>query len=121
MSFAHLLSDRGLRRRGFPAVRISTWSRRLAISNRWLKHGRRWKVAPPGPPMCFRPIWCSAWAKHYAKPGSPNELCILTGYQDGALVFVWPLMKTRNGPFTVLRWMSEPFAQYGDVLLAQAS
>src|SRR2546422_933964 len=59
--------------------------------------------------------WCSAWARHYAKPGSPNELCVLTGYHDGALVFIWPLMKTRSGPFAVLRWMSEPFAQYGDV------
>jgi CelD/BcsL family acetyltransferase involved in cellulose biosynthesis len=62
--------------------------------------------------------WCSAWASHYAGPGSPNELCVLTGHQDGALVFLWPLMKTRTGPFTVLRWLSEPFAQYGDALLA---
>jgi CelD/BcsL family acetyltransferase involved in cellulose biosynthesis len=65
--------------------------------------------------------WCFAWARHYARLGSPNELCILTGYQDGALAFVWPLMKARTGPFTILRWLSEPFAQYGDVLLASGA
>jgi CelD/BcsL family acetyltransferase involved in cellulose biosynthesis len=65
--------------------------------------------------------WCSAWARYYAGPGTPNELCILTGYRDGALVFIWPLMKSRTGPLTVLRWLSEPFAQYGDVLVAPGS
>jgi CelD/BcsL family acetyltransferase involved in cellulose biosynthesis len=62
--------------------------------------------------------WCTAWAHHYAGPRATNELCIVTGYQDGALVFVWPLMKAHTGPFTILRWLSEPFAQYGDVLIA---
>ncbi len=43
---------------------------------------------------------------------------MLTGYQNGGLVFVWALMKSKLGPFTVLRWLSEPFAQYGDILIA---
>lgn len=62
--------------------------------------------------------WCLAWARHYAKSEHGIEPCVVTGYQDGVLVFLWPLMKVRKGPFTLLRWLSDPFAQYGDVLVA---
>lgn len=62
--------------------------------------------------------WCLAWARHYAKPEYGIEPCVVAGYQDGELVFLWPLMKVRKGPFTLLRWLSDPFAQYGDVLVA---
>ncbi|CAN5363223.1 GNAT family N-acetyltransferase [soil metagenome] len=65
--------------------------------------------------------WCAAWSRIYAAPGSCNELCVLTGYDQGELVFVWPLMKTRLGPLRVLRWLSEPFAQYGDILVSPAT
>lgn len=61
--------------------------------------------------------WCLAWARVYVRPEHGSEPCVVTGYQDGVLVFLWPLMKVRNGPFTVLRWLSDPFAQYGDVLV----
>lgn len=61
--------------------------------------------------------WCMTWMRIYAKPGSGIEPCVITGYQDGALVFLWPLMKVKDGPFTILRWLTEPFAQYGDVLV----
>jgi len=62
--------------------------------------------------------WCLAWSRHYAKPEHGIEPCVVTGYQDGALVFLWPLMKVRKGPFTLLRWLSDPFAQYGDIVVA---
>lgn len=61
--------------------------------------------------------WCLSWARLYMKPGHGAEPCVITGYQDGALVFLWPLMKVRSGPFTVLRWFTDPFAQYGDILV----
>ena len=62
--------------------------------------------------------WLTCWAKIYANgPQSPG-LCIITGHQDGQLVFAWPLMKVRVGPLTVLRWMAEPLSQYGDILIA---
>lgn len=73
---------------------------------------------------CARPAgvfqsaeWCMAWARRYAKPEQGIEPCIVTGYQDGALVFLWPLMKVRSGPLTILRWFTDPFAQYGDILV----
>lgn len=61
--------------------------------------------------------WCLAWARIYAKPALGIEPCVLTGYQDGALVFLWPLMKVKQGPLTILRWLTEPLAQYGDVIV----
>jgi len=57
--------------------------------------------------------WLTSWATCY----NP-ELSIVTGFQGEDMVFVWPLMRTRLGPLTVLRWMSEPYAQYGDVIAA---
>lgn len=62
--------------------------------------------------------WLKTWAEVYsAAPGS-QELHVILGYRDSRLVFAWPLMRTRSGPLTILRWMSEPLSQYGDVLIA---
>jgi CelD/BcsL family acetyltransferase involved in cellulose biosynthesis len=61
--------------------------------------------------------WCLSWARIYATPENATEPCVITGYQDGTLVFLWPLMKVKDGPFTILRWLTDPFAQYGDVLV----
>ena len=36
----------------------------------------------------------------------------------GRLVLVWPLMEICSGPICVLRWLSDPYSQYGDVLIA---
>jgi CelD/BcsL family acetyltransferase involved in cellulose biosynthesis len=62
--------------------------------------------------------WLDAWTRVYAGPGSHLRPFILTGHTEGNLVFLWPLMLQRLGPVKILRWMSEPLAQYGDVLLA---
>jgi CelD/BcsL family acetyltransferase involved in cellulose biosynthesis len=63
--------------------------------------------------------WCMAWAETYAREDSRSEPCIVTGYQDNRLVFVWPLMIVQSGPIRTLRWLTEPFSQYGDVLVAK--
>ena len=62
--------------------------------------------------------WVSSWAKTYVTDQSATELCIVTGFQEGKLVFVLPLMKEKSGPVRVLRWLSEPFGQYGDALIS---
>ena len=61
--------------------------------------------------------WCSAWA---AGLGDERhlDLRIVTVRVDGRLALVWPLMRTSVGPFCVLRWLSDPYSQYGDVLVA---
>ena len=62
--------------------------------------------------------WISSWAKTYITDQSATELCIVTGFDEGKLVFVLPLMKEKSGPVRVLRWLSEPFGQYGDALIS---
>ena len=61
--------------------------------------------------------WCSAWARLYAAPGSGYRLTILAGYDDGRLVSIWPMMTVAAGPIRILRFLSEPYGQYGDVLV----
>lgn len=62
--------------------------------------------------------WVNGWSSIYASPGSAFELCVVTGFEADRLVFVWPLMKLREGGITVVKWLTEPFGQYGDILLA---
>jgi CelD/BcsL family acetyltransferase involved in cellulose biosynthesis len=61
--------------------------------------------------------WVSAWARVYAD--ARTELCVVSGHRDGRLVFLLPLMKTCDGVACILRWITEPFGQYGDIVLAQ--
>lgn len=63
--------------------------------------------------------WIRAWTDTYLGLPDAPELTLIAGERDGKLAFVWPLMKTRRGPVRLLRWLSEPHAQYGDVLLAR--
>ncbi len=63
--------------------------------------------------------WCAAWAKTYCQEGGCYQLNVVTVRDRGRLVLVWPLMRTCTGPFCVLRWLSDPYCQYGDVLAAQ--
>jgi len=63
--------------------------------------------------------WIRSWADTYlGLPDAPKPV-LIAGERDGRLAFVWPLMRTRRGPVRLLRWLSEPHAQYGDVLLAR--
>lgn len=63
--------------------------------------------------------WVRTWAAAYALPDSGRTLAVVAGMRGGRLVFVWPLMVEQIGPAWVLRWLSEPLAQYGDVLVGQ--
>jgi CelD/BcsL family acetyltransferase involved in cellulose biosynthesis len=63
--------------------------------------------------------WLRCWAAAHAGRRGAGSPVIALGRRDGRLVFAWPLMKTRSGPVTLLRWMTEPYGQYGDVLLAK--
>ncbi|MBI2718300.1 MAG: GNAT family N-acetyltransferase [Rhizobiales bacterium] len=59
--------------------------------------------------------WARCWTQTYAESG--DEPCIIAGFHGSELAFVWPLMRVRLGPLCILRWLSEPLAQYGDVLI----
>jgi CelD/BcsL family acetyltransferase involved in cellulose biosynthesis len=63
--------------------------------------------------------WNMAWSEVYAKPDSAIGLHVIVGYDDGQLVFVWPLMHHKMFGLRVLSWLTEPFGQYGDIICAR--
>ena len=71
------------------------------------------RLTPAGRHLFQSFAWLKAWSTTY-----DPILVIVTGFRRGDLVFAWPLMTVRVGPVRVLRWLSEPHAQYGDVLAA---
>lgn len=62
-------------------------------------------------------IWCSAWAQVYLTAGGDTWLRTIVGRRHGKVVMIWPLMVVRHGPLCILKWLSDPVAQYGDVLV----
>jgi CelD/BcsL family acetyltransferase involved in cellulose biosynthesis len=60
--------------------------------------------------------WIMSWSETYLQERPSISLHILAGYDDGKLVYLWPLMRTQHTGFSVLTWATEPFGQYGDVL-----
>jgi CelD/BcsL family acetyltransferase involved in cellulose biosynthesis len=60
--------------------------------------------------------WVMAWAETYVSESAGISLHVLAGYDKDQLVFVWPLMRTRQMGLNTLTWLTEPFGQYGDVL-----
>ena len=61
--------------------------------------------------------WCSAWARAYLTEGGDAWLRTIVGRRHGKVVMIWPLMVVRHGPLCILKWLSDPVAQYGDVLV----
>lgn len=60
--------------------------------------------------------WCHAWMRADA---SGRDRWRIVAVRDGArLVALWPLERSRMLGARVLRWLGEPWTQYGDVLVA---
>ena len=94
---------------------VTTMHSLAALEESWLAL----EQAASNTPSVFQSYgWVSTWAKIYVTDQSATELYIVTGFQDGKLVFVLPLMNEKSGPVRVLRWLSEPFGQYGDALIS---
>lgn len=62
--------------------------------------------------------WCTAWVRHMLGETPCGELATIVGRRNGRLKLVWPLMIVCHGPFRVVKWLSDPYAQYGDVLIS---
>ncbi len=94
---------------------VTTQHGLVALESQW----KELELSCKNNPSVFQSYnWISSWSKTYVTDKSKVELCIITGFQNAKLVFVLPLMKDRRGPITVLRWLSEPFSQYGDALVS---
>jgi CelD/BcsL family acetyltransferase involved in cellulose biosynthesis len=66
--------------------------------------------------------WCWNWcAAREEDPDSPWSIMILTGWNDGRLLLIWPLALTRPGILNVreAHWLGDPLTQYGDIIIAQ--
>ncbi|MFN0191189.1 MAG: GNAT family N-acetyltransferase [Aestuariivirga sp.] len=63
--------------------------------------------------------WLCAWSGVYAASSNNAEPLIVTGYSGGDLVFAMPLVRTIRKGVRMARWLSDPFAQYGDIVLAK--
>lgn len=61
--------------------------------------------------------WCSTWAKVYLADDTHTAVKTIVAREEGKVVMIWPLMVVRQGPITILKWLSDPVGQYGDVLI----
>ncbi|MGH6873671.1 MAG: GNAT family N-acetyltransferase [Aestuariivirgaceae bacterium] len=60
--------------------------------------------------------WCSTWLLHALRSGDACRPFIIAAYSGCRLVLLWPMMVTERAGLRVLRWLSDPWSQYGDVL-----
>jgi len=61
--------------------------------------------------------WCINWARTNTFDNDCYSLHIVTVSRNDECLLIWPMMTTCVGPFCVLRWLSDPFSQYGDALV----
>lgn len=61
--------------------------------------------------------WLWHWSNHFLADDDRNQrLAILTGWIDGTLCMIWPLVVQRCGGQKQLAWMGYPVSQYGDII-----
>ena len=61
--------------------------------------------------------WCSCWMRACEQAGKPERARIVTVWEDGRLVLIWPLALARLGPIGILHALAEPATQYCDLLV----
>jgi len=89
----------------------------LALKDDW----DRLEIEAGAPHNFFQSFtWCSAWARAYLTEGGDTWLRTVVGRRHGKVVMIWPLMVVRLGPLCILKWLSDPVAQYGDVLVERS-
>jgi CelD/BcsL family acetyltransferase involved in cellulose biosynthesis len=97
-------------------IQISTQENLRAIETDWRKLESQNQITP----TVFQSYdWASNWCKAYHTEITAGELTILIGRQNGAVVFLFPLMVTKLHGLKALQWLTEPIGQYGDVLCAK--
>lgn len=93
---------------------IETLDDLLALRSDW----QRLENAAASPQNFFQSFtWCSVWASVYLDGTGNIALKTLVARANGAVAMIWPLMVVRHGAVTILKWLSDPIGQYGDVLI----
>ncbi len=60
--------------------------------------------------------WCKNWLEQWVNNGEYVPI-IITAFQDGELVCVWPMQKSTTSNVAVLSWLGTPLIQYGSPLV----
>lgn len=94
---------------------ISTLDGLLSLRAEWTSLEARCH----SPPSVFQSFdWVNEWAKVYCDPSGSNpvEMQIMLGRKNNKLVFVMPLLLRRVQGVKMLTLLTDPQAQYGDIL-----
>lgn len=68
------------------------------------------------PRLAFQSFdWCLSWVETFTQSSS-YRLHIVVVCEGEKVLLIWPLMLEHMGFFKILRWLSFPLGQYGDVL-----
>lgn len=62
--------------------------------------------------------WCSAWADTFMETPEQHSLCVLAAHRTGKVVAILPVMIKCSKGIRVAQWLSEPYAQYGGILIS---
>ncbi len=65
--------------------------------------------------------WCAAWFERYGAGNPHIKLNTIVGRENGRVVMIWPMMIVRHGPVSVMKWLTDPYAQYGDIVAAPSA
>ena len=69
------------------------------------------------PPTVFQSYdWVKTWADVHLPIQTNEKLFIITGHIDNHLVYIMPLSLSKKRGLRTLTWLSQPIAQYGDIL-----
>lgn len=69
------------------------------------------------PPTVFQSYdWVKTWADVHLPIQTNEKLFIITGHIDNHLVYIMPLSLSKRRGLRTLTWLSQPIAQYGDIL-----
>ncbi len=78
---------------------------------------RRLETSSHVPATVFQSFdWVKTWCEIHAQPESQVRIMVLAGYTNNRLVFVLPLSIDKMLGIKRATWLSQPIAQYGDIL-----
>lgn len=83
-----------------------------ALEDRW---NNLFKTAGRGPQLFQSFSWFNHWRK--SCQNKHDNLLLLTGYDEGELVVVAPLVIEKKAGVKIIKWAGEPVSQYGDILI----
>ncbi|HEY4995337.1 MAG TPA: GNAT family N-acetyltransferase [Aestuariivirga sp.] len=69
------------------------------------------------PPTVFQSYdWVKTWADIHLTAQANEKLFIIVGHLNNRLVYVMPLSLSKRRGLRMLTWLTQPIAQYGDIL-----